>query len=188
MSTAHRYLSWVDFYPFTLQGGHILVPTLPNFSIIVGIFQVPLIKIGLPRWLSGKEPSCQWRSGLNPWVGKIPWRRKQQPTPVFLPGKFHGQRSLAGYSLWGLKESDTTEWLSMHSLRLALTNPSGKTDSNGLQFQEYLVQWAVCICVGRRTWTLPSHWRSPAPTDLRVEEPQRPPGPDSRGERLGAPW
>ena len=43
------------------------------------------------------------------WVGKIPWTRKQQPTPVFSPGKFHGQRSLAGYSPWGHKESDTTE-------------------------------------------------------------------------------
>ena len=43
------------------------------------------------------------------WVGKIPWRRKWQPTPVFMPGKSHGPRSLVGYSLWGHKESDTTE-------------------------------------------------------------------------------
>ena len=50
-------------------------------------------------------PAC------DPWVGKIPWRRKWQPTPVFLPGKSHGQRSLAGYSPWTLKESDTTEKL-----------------------------------------------------------------------------
>ena len=46
---------------------------------------------------------------FDPWVGKIPWRRKWQPTPVFLPGKSHGQRSLAGYSSWGHKESDMTE-------------------------------------------------------------------------------
>ena len=46
---------------------------------------------------------------FNPWVKKTPWRREWQPTPVFLPGKFHGQRSLAGYSPWGHKESDTTE-------------------------------------------------------------------------------
>ena len=55
---------------------------------------------GLPWWLSNKEPACQCRRhkrrGFNPWVGKIPWRRKWQPTPVFLPGKSHGQRSLAG--------------------------------------------------------------------------------------------
>ena len=42
------------------------------------------------------------------WVGKIPWRPAWQPTPVFLPGEFHGQRSLAGYSPWGRNESDTT--------------------------------------------------------------------------------
>ena len=51
------------------------------------------------------------RPGFNPWVGKISWRRKRQPTPVFLPGKSHGQRSLVGYSPWGRKELDTTERL-----------------------------------------------------------------------------
>ena len=51
------------------------------------------------------------RPGFDPWVRKIPWRRKWQPTPVLLPGKFHGLRSLVGYSPWGRKESDTTERL-----------------------------------------------------------------------------
>ena len=49
------------------------------------------------------------RLRLDSSVGKIPWSRKWQPTPVFLPRKFHGQRSLAGYSPWGRKESDMTE-------------------------------------------------------------------------------
>ena len=49
------------------------------------------------------------RCRFDPWIGKIPWRRKWQPTPVFLPGEFHGQRSLVGYGPWGHKESDTTE-------------------------------------------------------------------------------
>ena len=48
---------------------------------------------------------------FNPWVGKILWRKAEQPTPV-LPGEFYGQRSLAGYSPWSRKESDTTERLS----------------------------------------------------------------------------
>ena len=49
---------------------------------------------------------------FDPWVGKISWRRKRHPTPVLLPGKFHGWRShLVSYSPWGLKESDTTERL-----------------------------------------------------------------------------
>ena len=47
--------------------------------------------------------------GLKPWVGKIPWRRKWQPTPVFLSGESNGQRSLEGYSPRGHKKSDTTE-------------------------------------------------------------------------------
>ena len=51
------------------------------------------------------------RPRFDPWVGKIPFRRAWQPTPVFLPGKFHGQRSLAGYSTWGHRESDTKEQL-----------------------------------------------------------------------------
>ena len=49
------------------------------------------------------------RRGFYPWVGKIPWVRKWQPTPVFLPGKFHGQKSWVGYSPRGHKESNTTE-------------------------------------------------------------------------------
>ena len=52
-----------------------------------------------------------WRPGFSCWVGKILWRRKWQPTPIFLPGKFHGQRRLASYSTWGSKESDMTKWL-----------------------------------------------------------------------------
>ena len=51
------------------------------------------------------------RLGFDPWVKKIPWRREWQPTPIFLPGEFHGQRSLAGCRPWSLKESDTTERL-----------------------------------------------------------------------------
>ena len=58
--------------------------------------------LGFPRCLSVKESTGQRRSHrrrrFNPWVGKIPWRRKSQPTQVFLPGYSHGQRSLAGYS------------------------------------------------------------------------------------------
>ena len=55
---------------------------------------------------------CQFR-GFS--VGKIPWRRKWQPTPVFLPGKSHGQRSLAGYSPWGCKELDMREHTHTHA-------------------------------------------------------------------------
>ena len=56
----------------------------------------------LPRWLSYKEAACQCRGcGFDPWVKKIPWRRKWQPTTVFLPEKSHAQRNLVGYSPLG---------------------------------------------------------------------------------------
>ena len=69
---------------------------------------------GAPVGASGKESACQcWRPkrpGFNPWVGKIPWRRVWQLTPVFLPGESHGQWSLVGYSPKGCKELDWSDW------------------------------------------------------------------------------
>ena len=71
--------------------------------------------LGLPRWHSGREPTCQSRRhkkcGFNPWVKEIPWRKKWQPTWIFLPVKSHGWESMADYSSWGCKESDKTEQL-----------------------------------------------------------------------------
>ncbi|CAM9784256.1 unnamed protein product [Rangifer tarandus platyrhynchus] len=57
----------------------------------------------LPRWPGGKESTCPAGDLGSSWVRKIPWRRKWQPTTVFLPGKSHGQRKLTGYSPWGHK-------------------------------------------------------------------------------------
>ena len=68
--------------------------------------------------------------GFSLWVGKIPWRREQLPTPVFLSGKSHGQRSLAGYSPWGCKESNVTEWLSVSLSHLYV-----------------YIHMCVCVCV-----------------------------------------
>ena len=71
--------------------------------------------LGLPGGSDGKVSACNAGDlGLIPGVGKIPWRRIWQLTPVLLPGKFHGQRSLVGYSPWGRKESDMTERLHFH--------------------------------------------------------------------------
>ena len=92
--------------------------------------------MGFPGGASGKEPSCQSRRHkrcrFDPWAGKIPWRKAWQlqysclenstdrgawqwhPTPVLLPGKSHGWRSLVGCRPWGRKESDTTERLRFH--------------------------------------------------------------------------
>ena len=72
--------------------------------------------VGLPKWFSGKECTCQCRRyrrhGFDTWVGKIPWRRKWQPTPVFLPEKSHGQRSLVVTA----HESDIAQQPSTHTM------------------------------------------------------------------------
>ena len=63
-----------------------------------------------PGRSDGKEPTCQYRrQRFDPWVGKVPWRRAWQPTPVSLSGESHGQRSLVGYSPWSYKELDKSE-------------------------------------------------------------------------------
>ena len=56
-----------------------------------------------------KNLPAMWETRFDPWVGKMPWRKAWEPTPVFLPGEFHGQRSLAGYSPQGSEESEMTE-------------------------------------------------------------------------------
>ena len=68
--------------------------------------------LGFPGGSNGKASACTCgRPGFDPWAGQMPWRRNWQLTPVLLPGKFHGWRSLVGYSPWDCKELDTTEQL-----------------------------------------------------------------------------
>ena len=102
--------------------GNYLKLIVPQFSQLlkeIMILRTPLsdkvVKFNPP---TNAESSCQCRRckrcRFSPWVGKIPWKRKWQHTPVFLPGKFHGQRSLVGYSPRDHKESVTTERLTLH--------------------------------------------------------------------------
>ena len=91
-------------------------------------------------------PACG-RPGFDLWVGKIPWRRKWQPTPVLLPGKFYGQRSLVGYSPWGREESDTTEPLHFHFSLSCI----GEGNGNPLQFLPGESQGRGSL-VGCRLW------------------------------------
>ena len=79
------------------DGGNIRIPMADSIG-----FRVPQ---------TIKSLLAMQETGLDPWTGKIPWRRKWQPTSVFLPGEFHGQRSLVGYGSWGHKELDMTEQL-----------------------------------------------------------------------------
>ena len=88
-----------------------LLKSLGNTSAFKWLFIWTLV-VKLPRWLRGYESTCQHREckrrGFHPRVGK---GRKWQPTPVFLPGEFHGQRSLAGCSPCDCKQLDMTEWI-----------------------------------------------------------------------------
>ena len=86
----------------------------------------------LPRWLRGKESAC-WctrckRCGFDPWVGKIPWNRKRQPTPIFLPGNFYGQRSWRA-AVHGVPKSWT--WLSI--VRQRVSGTFGVGDGNNIK-------------------------------------------------------
>ena len=93
--TLSRRSLWGGEIEFSLRGNW-----LGEFCVYISTQE------GLPWWLRRWSVCLQCRRpGFNPWVGKLSWRRKWQPTPVFLPGKSHGQRSLASYSLWDCKES-----------------------------------------------------------------------------------
>ena len=89
-------------------------------SHFISLLMTQMQFVGASLWvqlvknLLASAGGCR-RCRFDSWVGKIPWSRKWQPTPVFLPGKFHGQRSLAGYSLWGHKESDMAECTHTHT-------------------------------------------------------------------------
>ena len=98
------------------------LPFPPSEKKQMALFSPKQVQAGLPRRCSGKESTCQYRRcrrhGFDLWVRKIPSRRQWPPTPVFLPGKSHGQRSLVGYSPRGCKESDTTEHTGREKSRL----------------------------------------------------------------------
>ena len=90
------------------------------------------------QYLTGLTPSASLMAQIvkrlpamretwfNPWIGKISWRRKWQPTPVLLPGKSHGQRSLVGYSPWDGKESDMTEQLHIVMVTQSVWSPRNR--------------------------------------------------------------
>ena len=76
----------------------------PQDSDVLSVLRASVLEARASRWLSGKECACQCRRpGFDPWVGKIPWRRKWQPTAVVLPGESQGQRSPSGCSPRGCK-------------------------------------------------------------------------------------
>ena len=101
----------------------------------------------LPWWLSNKESACQCRRcRFNPWVRKIPWRREWLPPPVFLPGKSHGQRSLACYNLWGCKRVGHDLTTKQHNDRYIYCKPQIKR----ILFLFFEIRW-------KKLWTMACH-------------------------------
>ena len=102
----------------------LLISNTEHFFVCACWLSVCLFKFHLLNWafiflmlsfLMLSFMQCR-RPGFDPWIGKVPWRREWLPSPVFLPGEFHGQRSLADYSSWGHKELEMTEWLTLFIL------------------------------------------------------------------------
>ena len=93
--------------PYPTPLGHLRAPSWTPWAIQCVPNNDVLHMVSFPADSVGKESACN--EGFNPWVREIPWRRNWQPTPVFLPGKSHRQRSLVGYSPWGRK---SWTWLS----------------------------------------------------------------------------
>ena len=85
---------------------------------------------GLPTWFVSKESACQCRKHrFNSWARKLPWKRKWQPTPVFLSGKSHGQRSLTGYNHGVTKMLDTTQQLNNSNITLPAIEYGSSTNT-----------------------------------------------------------
>ena len=103
--------------------------------IAIGVLLLP----GFPGGVSGKEPACQCcrhkKHGFDPWVRKIPWRRAGQPTPVFLPGESHGQRSIGLPARVGQHWSDSTH---------ACTHCCFQALSQQIQLENMCIQNSTC--------------------------------------------
>jgi len=108
------------------------------------------------------RPQCR-RPGFGPWVGKIPWRRACQPTPVFLPENPHGQRRPASYSPWGRKESDMTKRLSSPSTPWSDWESSER--GPGISIRKFskwhMLNFEMHFCRGSLTMHLRSFKRKP---------------------------
>ena len=105
--------------------------------------------LGLRRWCSGKEYACQCRrQRFNPWVRRIPWRRKWQPIPVFLPGKSHGQRIPVGYSPWGHKRVGHNQ-AHMHANQTYQILGDFLRVSSNYKVNSASLLYVTCCCLGK---------------------------------------
>ena len=164
---------------FPTQGSN---PGLPNCRQIIIWASRELSIIFLPRarlvcmmiytvstrWLRGKESTRQFRGQrrcrVSPWVRRTPWRRKRQPTPIFLTGKSHGERSLAGYSPWGRRVghdwAHTHEWMARTSY-WCLTHPSSGSISQWTgkwKLLSHVLLFAIPWTIQSIEFSRPEYW------------------------------
>ena len=122
-----------------------------------GLDTAYVLATGFPGAVSGKEPACQCRRHkrrkFDPWAGKIPWRRAGQPTPLFLPGESHGERSLAGYSPRGRRVGH--DWVTQHSTGVSDSSHSTAKQHPGLQGRRNLPGCCLRPPPGRRAEVSP---------------------------------
>ena len=142
------YMTLLNFPMFTI---YIYTYHTYLFTIYVCIYIYIYSWTSLVAQMVKNLPAVQ-RPGFDPWVGKTPWRRKWLPTLVFLPRESHGQRSLAVYSPWSLKMSDTTEWLSLQFTSYIHTH-----NSLGLESEAYRLQFTERMYVSRALWCGAQH-------------------------------
>ena len=99
--------------------------------------------MGFPGGSVVKESACQCRRrkrrGFDPWLGKIPWRRKWQPTPVSLPRTVSGQKSLEGYSPWSRKELDMTQCEHKHASISYMSCPHWAVNTIGVRLSQIVL-------------------------------------------------
>ena len=124
------------------------------YDKVIQLYIYMYIYMGLRCWLRWWRIHLQCRrSGFDPWIGKISWRWELQPTPVFLPGEFHGQRSLVGYSPRGRKELDTTEWLTLSLFRCIYTFlPPTPNSFPSQPITRYRIHIPVGLVLNYRYW------------------------------------
>ena len=141
-----EYITFSNSYEIKPNEGSVKFSCIYYMTLCLVVYTIRLYvsRASLVAWKIKNLPAMLWRSRFDPWVGKIPWRRDWQPTPVFLPGKSHGQRNLAGYSPRGRKESDTTErptlstFHTLYNSVFKVKNKTlvGKRDSNKYKWLE----------------------------------------------------
>ena len=129
MALFHYFYGWVVFHCMHVL--HFLYPLICRWTFKMFLFVLAIVSSAVMNI----RVHASFLSYCFVWIYAQEWSRNWQPTPIFLPGEFHGQRSLAGYSPWGRKESDTTERLT-HTTHMLKNEIAGSYGNSIFNFSE----------------------------------------------------